>query len=192
MVQDNQIVSKDELKEYLNACPSDTSLDNLLDTIINAVSDVMEDQCNTRLKAAQVTELLSGLDSNILILSNMPVNSITSFQYWDGDVYVDYYDSLTELQRDLVPDASLVYSRSHCFAEGVKNYRITYSCGYANVPYALKLVAMELSAIIFRDTPHSEYSLAVTAVNISGYKQFITKELERHGKILAKYTLKSV
>lgn len=184
----NQLITIAELKEYLHWDPLDSTMDHFFDVLIDSVSQMLEDCCNTRIKACTVTETLSGDGSKFMILSNRHITSITSLKEWDGNEFSDTFFLTDEINRFINITGKIIYNRIRIFEEGRYNYQITYQCGYAEVPEDLKLVAKEICVIFYNNSPNGDSRLALVSNQQNNFKMFFLNELPRHRAVLDKYT----
>lgn len=183
----NQVISLGELKEYLGWKKGDTSKDTFFDSIIDAVSQLMEDYCGTKLKETSVTEVLSGGGTNLLILSNRHVTSLTSLKIRDGAGFRDCFTTPEEMSQVVLYRGKFLYMCRGCFEEGVLNYEASYVCGYAEVPADLKLVAEEMCALVYQNSLHGEGRLGLLASRQGNIRMFFMEELPMHRAVLVKY-----
>lgn len=183
----NQVISLQELKDYLGWDKTDTSKDKFFDSVIDAVSQIMEDYCNTKLRESSVTEILSGDGSNMLILSNRHVTSLTSIKIRDGAEFRECFPAPEEMNQVVLYRGKFLYSCKGCFEEGVLNYRVSYICGYAEIPADLKIVAEEMCALVYQNSPHGQGRLGLLADRPGNIRMFFLDELPRHRAVLVKY-----
>ncbi|MGE5680529.1 MAG: hypothetical protein ACM34K_06560 [Bacillota bacterium] len=188
MVQDNQLISKSELKEYLNFDPAELTLDNFFDQIINACSDILEVYCNTKLKKCTVTEIVSGEDPYRLYLSNSHILSVLEIKYWGSSVFRRLYNE-DEIRVNLVPSGHSIYNRAGDFTEGSYNYEVSYICGFDPIPDDLKLVCLELCAVLFNNSSLGDSRIGLISNQSGNFKMFFLDELPRHEHIINKYRL---
>lgn len=130
----------------------DTSKDELIKLLINVATDYIEDYCGRRFKNTVYTnEVISGngekemllpqypITAFVLLEKNGAVNNSASWESVDGESY---------WRDDPVGKLFGTY-RFEC---GVRNYRVTYSAGYATIPYDLQFACMKLVELMARDT----------------------------------------
>ncbi|MCU7500723.1 MAG: hypothetical protein HF300_18045 [Ignavibacteria bacterium] len=183
----NQVISLEELKEYLGWKRDDTSKDIFFDSIIDAVSQLMEDYCNTKLKESGVTEILSGSGTNLLILSNRHVTSLSSLKVRDGAEFKDCFTTPEEMSQVILYRGKFLYRCRGCFEEGVLNYQASYVCGFSEIPADLKLVAEEMCALVYQNSLHGEGRLGLLANRPGSIRMFFLEELPRHRAVMVKY-----
>lgn len=147
----------------------------------------MEDYCNTKLKECSVSEVLSGDGSHLLILSNRHVTSLTSLKIRDGTEFKDCFASPEEMNRVVLYRGKFLYRCRGLFEDGILNYRVSYVCGYQDIPADLKMVACEMCALIYQNSPHGEGRLGLLANHTGSVRMFVLDELPRHRAILLKY-----
>ncbi|MGE5353427.1 MAG: hypothetical protein ACM3P0_15190, partial [Acidobacteriota bacterium] len=180
-------ISLEELKEYLDWKTSDTSKDSFFDSLIDAVSQLMEDYCNTKLKEASVTEILSGNGTHLLILSNRHITHLTSLKERDGAEFKECFPTPEEMSQVVLYRGKFLYRCSGYFEEGVFNYEVSYVCGFSEIPADLKLVAEEMCALAYQNSLHGEGRLGLLANRPGNIRMFFLEELPRHRAVLVKY-----
>ena len=72
------LTTVNEVKNELEISPSDTSQDALIERLINAASEAIENYCDRHFEKAQVTERLAGYGRSRIVLSRTPVLQIVS------------------------------------------------------------------------------------------------------------------
>ncbi|MGE5432382.1 MAG: hypothetical protein ACM3QX_14970 [Syntrophomonadaceae bacterium] len=186
-MNNNQIISLAELKDYLGWKMTDTSKDPFFDSVIDAVSQIMEDYCSTKLKQCSITETLSGSGSHLLILSNRHVTSLTSLKFRDDTGFKDCFATPEEMNRVALYRGKFLYLSRGTFHEGVLNYQVSYVCGYSEIPADLKIVAEEMCALVYQNSPHGQGRLGLLSNQPGNIRMFFLDELPRHRAVLLKY-----
>lgn len=181
----------EEYKRYLKI--QNITYDEELQNIINAVETKVEQFLNRNLLAQNYVEYYDGSGSELLILRNIPVNSITKIEYYEGRV--NNVDVWTEWTQDNQYSRLLIPKEKHgiileggIFIKGIQNFRITYNAGYTTLPYDINLACKELVKIALDNSPLGKSYLGVTAIsdNTGGSSQNITFEDDRENKVLQK------
>jgi hypothetical protein len=190
MIQNNQLVTKEELRRYLNWNESSSSAesDDLFDQIINSASDIIEHYCNTKIKLSEVTETVSGNGSDRLFMSNSHITKITNCKYWNGSAFTDYYTP-GEIEQCLFSSLHVIYNRAQNFEEGIFNFQFTYTCGFDPVPEDLKLICLELCTVLFNNSSFGDFRVGLISNQQGTYKMYFLDELPRHKNVINKYRL---
>lgn len=188
MVQENQLIALPELKKYLNWAEGDTAIDDFLNDMINAASDVLEQYCNTKIKKSEVTEVVSGDGSIKLYLSNRPITEIKTLKYFDGEKFADFMSD-AEIRKNIVTMDHSIYNRAEVFEEGIMNYEVKYMCGFDPVPQDLKLICQELCAIFYKNSFIGEGRVGLISNQQGNFKMFCLEQLPFHKKVIDKYRL---
>lgn len=183
----NQLISLAELKDYLNWKQADTSKDAFFDSLIDAVSQMMEDFCCTKLRQCSVCELLSGEGTGFLVLSNRHVTSLSSLKIREEGEYKDCFSTPEELNGATGIAGRILYRRKGIFKEGVFNYEVTYVCGYAEVPADLKITAKEMCTVLYLNSLHGDGRLGMVSSHTGSVKMFFMDMLPVHRAVLLKY-----
>ncbi|MBU1067732.1 hypothetical protein KKE60_08090 [Patescibacteria group bacterium] len=124
----------------------------LLDDMINAVSQDIENKLGRKIKAQDFEDyFFSGNNRREICLPNYPINSVTSLEYYDqnGGVVLQTYTENTDYFIKEDGTVGILVSAVGPWLSGVDNYRITYNAGYATVPEDLKLACKILCSIAY-------------------------------------------
>lgn len=185
------MITLEEYKRYLKI--QNITYDEELQNIINAVETKVEQFLNRNLLAQDYVEYYDGSGSELLILRNIPVNSVSKIEYYEGRI--NNVDIWTEWTQDNQYSRLLIPKEKHgiileggIFIKGIQNFRITYNAGYATLPYDINLACKELVKIALDNSPLGKSYLGVTAIsdNTGGSSQNITFEDDRENKVLQK------
>lgn len=139
----NALIELDTLKQFLGITTNDKDL--ILEMYIESVSDYIQGNGESIL-ATDYTEKLKGTDTQNILLSHRPINSIESLKI-DGTLVDDYeiYKSSGIVYRDGgFPISGSSNLMSGAVTKIKKNIEITYNAGYATIPSDLKLLVCEL------------------------------------------------
>ncbi|AXG97747.1 head-tail connector protein [Clostridium botulinum] len=144
----------EELKEFLNIEKDNTNQnDNTFKIYIEGVSETIIGMIGRDIFAQDYIEKYKGSNSNALILNNYPINTINSVEYvLDGEIL----NTVSEEEYDINTKSGILYKDTVWFRTGGSSYmsgkinfprrhiRITYNAGHKEVPFDLKLLALEL------------------------------------------------
>jgi hypothetical protein len=123
-------------KAYLKIPTVETSMDSMIELFINASSQMLESEIDRKIKAQSITEVHHGRDSNIIMLNEWPVNSITELR-----IGSDFSDPLTIIDPDdysIGDEENCIILTNRRFGRGYNNTRIIYNGGYSAVPSDLE------------------------------------------------------
>lgn len=142
-LNDNALTSLVAVKEYLKIDDTDTSKDALLEGLINAGSNIIENYCKRSFKEQTYTdEEYDGTGTKNLPLNNFPVSTITSIKI-DG-VLIDVTEYKTRLS------SGIVVRLDSTWPEGIMNIKVSYTAGYASVPPDIELAAKHLVMFFYK------------------------------------------
>jgi len=149
MIHSYALTTLDNLKEVLGIVSDDD--DSLLTNIINRSTDIIESYCDRRFKeTTYADEEYDGLGTSFLNLKNYPITALTAYDRNMGNVGDTDWDSLQdEFIKHLENEGQIYYQAG--FVKGVKNYRFSYTAGYATIPSDLEEACLELCSYIFND-----------------------------------------
>lgn len=131
------LTSKEIVKKRLvNVAADDDSFDDLIDSLINAATDILEKLCGDRrfLETTYTQEIYDGYNSDgspkgTLLLKNYPVSAVSSFQYRSTHTSTTWTDfSAADYVTDLA--SGIIRSVGGRFPSGFRVLRITYTAGY--------------------------------------------------------------
>lgn len=111
--------------------------------LILAVQTFLEEECERSFEAATVTEYFHGLDwRDRLMVARPPIVSITNI--WDdlARVYATPLAASSYVLDDA--EAGMIRLDGLTFSQGLRNIKITYVGGFAQIPTDLAQAAMEM------------------------------------------------
>jgi hypothetical protein len=134
------LTTRQRVKDFLDISADDATTNNVIDRIINSVTDWVENYCDRRfLKTTYTNEKYDGRDYQSLLLRNYPIDmdSTLTLSYrnsWEDEeewttVPSDEYFKYPDEGRLEYPKAA-IGDRGRIFRRGGQNYRVTYSAGY--------------------------------------------------------------
>ena len=175
--------------------------DTQLGVILTAAQKTMERYCNCdSLEAAAYTEYHDGQVSELVVVRNVPINSVTSVilvsvdgseTTVDSDDYT--YNSLTGVISFKRPSRGLVsyddwgYPEGYGdgvspnFGYGFRNVKVTYNGGHSSVPADLKFALYRLMDYMFA-TAGKDQTLSTETLGSYSYSRAFTGEA--YGKML--------
>lgn len=172
------------VKEYIGVTGSDD--DDLIDRLVLAAQAKAESFCDRKFDQATYTEYFDGNDSPSIVLSNTPIDSITSVALRDDN---DEWSAIDATSYDFNADtgevfllngstalweAGLAVGRRPTFPKGGKSTRVIYVGGYDSIPADLEQAAIELTVRMLGSTVGGVRLLknaGVTAASL-GYQSF--------------------
>jgi len=146
------LCSLDSLKEVLGI--TDNSQDTLLTNIINRSTDTIESYCNNRRFKSTVytNEEYDGTGTRYINARQYPITAVTAYEENDGSVGTTDWNALQSDYVKYIEDGHGPGQFYHegGFERGPKNYRFTYTAGYATIPYDLEEACLELSVWFYK------------------------------------------
>jgi uncharacterized phiE125 gp8 family phage protein len=137
----NALTTLAEAKAYLRI--TETSEDSLIESLINAVSDQIENYCRRKLKEQTYTdEEYDGTNSASLLLSQFPVSSITSVKI--DDVLID------SSEYKLRKSTGILIRKNSTWPKDIMNIKVTYVSGYNPVPSDLELACKHMVMFYYK------------------------------------------
>lgn len=133
------------MKTYLAI--SGAEHDSLLNSLIPAVSEAIENYCRRRFAQESLVEYYDG-GSFSIILARFPVLSIDSV-YTDPSGQLNPGTLISSDSYVLYPDPGLLILHSGKFPSGKRAVKVSYTAGYATIPDDLKQSATMLVSAWF-------------------------------------------
>lgn len=140
--------------------------DDVLEVIIDAVTDFVEKECNRRFKeTAYVGEKLDGEGTKQILLSQYPISSSATLKLYERESFDygdDNWDEINSNDYRVDYDSGIINSNSK-FLSGFQNYKADYTAGYAfnNVGDSL----ITLASVGLSDLEMAVWKLCVRAFN---------------------------
>lgn len=130
MSASTDLCTRDSVKTYLGL--TGTNYDDLIDALVPAASEAIENACRRRFAEEEDAEYHDGGEDR-LVLRRRPVASVTDI--WD-DPERNFADA-SKLEADeyvLDADRGMVLLRQGTFSPGIRNVKVAYTAGYSSVP----------------------------------------------------------
>lgn len=134
------LVSLANTKTFLQI--TDSAQDSVLNLVIPQVEDYVSKKCQRTFESTVYTnEEYDGTDNTELKLKNFPVITFTQL---DRNRVTDNTDDWETIDADdyWVDTDTGIITKISDFTTGTKNYRATYTAGYASVPDDVQLAVM--------------------------------------------------
>ncbi len=139
----------EDIYTYLRATDSNPSVlstdEKLYEFLINAISDKIKKICDRDLEAATYTEYYDGKGTNYLLLKQWPISQVSSIYSRSvgsgGETLIDssYYD----INYDNGEIYYVGNFSTGLFSQGSRNYKVSYTAGYTDIPDDLKLICVK-------------------------------------------------
>lgn len=145
------LITTDELKSYLAMDANVSTYDDQLDAIIAYTGGLINGFCSQSIEAKAETIVFNGNGTNLYTFTNFPVNSITSVRY--RITPADAWTTLTSADYALIKSGSLhqiYFSQKNI--KGTANYEVVFNYGYTVIPQDVKVTALEIAALMWKDT----------------------------------------
>ena len=138
----NAFATLEEVKDFYGMTGSKQADDDLLEDLIDRVTQLFETYCGwNSFKAANYVEYIDGESTKYIFPKNTPIISITSIH--DDTDWEYAADSLiADTEYRAVDERYIVY-KDALFGRGDQNIQLTYRAGYETVPFDLKQACIE-------------------------------------------------
>jgi len=126
----NALTTLNMAKTYLKIPLAEASQDSLVEFFINASSEMIEKETDRRLKSQSSTDYKHGRNSNLVLLSQWPVNSITELRIDNSSNFTDASTLVNSDEYRIADDSNSLLILSRVFPKkGYNNIKITYNAG---------------------------------------------------------------
>ena len=163
-----------EVKLYLGIAAATTTDDALLTALVGAASTIIETNCRRAFMRESVTEYLSGRSENTLLVSRVPIYSLTSIR---DNLDREFDDSGDDIDLDDVEydaDSGVIEYVGALFQDGTKNVRVIYVGGEATttsgLPDDLRLAATVTVAFLYNRAKQRADGIAEETLETSRVK----------------------
>ena len=160
------LVTLDEYKtaENIQSVKEDTRIN----TLLTSVSALVKTYCgNSILSATHTEEFSINWGTNLVQLTESPVNTITDIQYRES--FDTAYKTLPTTEYFLETSTDSVYrvttsGQSKNWPTGPGSVQIQYTAGYASCPEDLKLAVFDLITYYLKDEHKARQTLAGASI----------------------------
>ncbi len=148
------ILDKSDVKNFLGIPSAASADDILITTIITQIEAQIKEYCQRIFEAVNFTEYYDGDGTDLLLLNNYPIVSITSLyddtkRVYGADTLIDSADII------IYKTNGCVRLDGHIFTKSEQNIKIIYRAGYGTgvgetaIPENLKLGLIYLASAVY-------------------------------------------
>lgn len=150
------LTTKADVKESLGLASSDTSKDNLIIRKINQATRAIENYCGRRFAATDYTnEEYNATQIDELILKQLPINSVTSFDIRDTGLNQDTWETIDTNLYFSDDNAGILKLMFNARGRWLR-YRVTYNAGYTTIPEDLAEACASLACYYVQNADASD------------------------------------
>jgi hypothetical protein len=121
--------------------------DAVLSRLITACSMFIQSWCNRVFASANYTDTISGEHTNVVFLQNVPITAVSSVMINGNAVPA----ASTVNGVGYVFGSNQVMVNGYRFPRGYNNITISYTAGYATIPFDIEQACIELCALRYRE-----------------------------------------
>lgn len=177
------LTTRSRVMNYMGVSSLSTTKENLLDRLIDSVTDFIENYCHRRFKLTTYTnEEYDGDGSEYINLKQYPIGTFTSLQYRNSSLNESSWTTVSSDEYFINYSAGIIQmAGGGKFSKNTRGYRVTYTAGfdYDNV-------TTFLSDAGAADLEYAVWKLIKTAFDKSGGEMGV--ESERIGDYSVTYT----
>lgn len=185
------LIDIEDYKEYLQI--EDNDYNSALITMIGEVENKVEGRLKRSLASQEYIEIYDGNGRNVLIPDNYPITAITKLEVYEGldssnnEIWTQYVKG-THYNRLMIKDDISIYMDCATFPKGMQNIRLTYTAGYADIPYQIQRICKELLKIYWDSSNYGKNTLGLKSKTFetNGGTDTIVYDSEIENKILSK------
>lgn len=145
------IVTLNDTKEYLNIDLADTSKDTAITNLILVAGAKINTICGQNIESGTNVVTFKGFDNDKYIVNKFPVTAVTKVEskYYSESVFTE--DDINNYS--IIPDNNItsIYNIASDF-ESNYVYRVTFTSGYATIPYDVRNIAYEMVSIMLKES----------------------------------------
>lgn len=143
------LIDKVQLKDYLDIQTQE--YDPFIESIITNNTKIIENYISQPIEATDITRYYDGNDSNMIMIKEFPVNSISRLE--ERSTSSATFTALATTDYFLLKgqDITHIYN-CNGFTKGISNYKAVFNVGYSSIPEELQQVCIEMSAITFKES----------------------------------------
>lgn len=135
------LITLAQAEDYLNITPGDAETDALITAYIAQMGAAFDRYTNRVLAQADYVHRFDGNGVHTLVARQFPVTSLTSVALdptWEAPDLLPSTDTFVE------PELQVLILNQHVWAQGIRNYKLAYTAGYAPsaVPADIQLAMM--------------------------------------------------
>lgn len=196
----NSLLTLSEAKVYLSIPSGTTEKDEIIQILINGVSDSIEQKARQKFVLQEFEGLIyDGNGTDRLFTREFPLvrllNNALSDVQWRSAPNQDWQNLETDLSFVLIQKMpSHIYLYRMTFHEGASNIKLNIVAGRDKIPGDIKLMAYELVAQAFKESYQGDGRLGRKSVAKSGGGTNSTDSYydlynERHKHVIARYNM---
>jgi Phage gp6-like head-tail connector protein len=134
-------------KSWLSNITTSTD-DVLLGRLITMASVFMQNYMNRDIIAQNYTDTFDGVGGSALVVTNYPINSISSLMIDNVSVPA----AANSISNGYTFNYNRITLRGYCFNRGLNNVTITYNAGFSAVPFDLEQGCIEIVGNKYRES----------------------------------------
>lgn len=128
------------VKNHLNL--SGTTFDTVIERLISQVDSFIEKKTGVKAGNVSVSNEIVHSDGGLVLNTKFkPITALDSIEYRDSDGNWNAYTHEAINDVDFHEEWSEIYTRYVVTPKGRRNIRISYNCGYTDIPSDLELAA---------------------------------------------------
>lgn len=168
--------------------------DNKLGLIISGVSQLVKTYCGNTFNDYVDTALVESFSLDIgmpyIMLGESPLISVSSIDE-RTDVTSDY-SSLETSDYEIDTSSDLIYRVGQDWPSGINAVKVTYTAGYSEIPYDLKLAVVDMVHYYHKDEYKQMRTLGAASIqnvvasaveNLPGFPDHIRRVLDMHRQL---------
>lgn len=146
----NALTTLAQAKSWLKVPTLTVTDDALIELIINAASQTIESECNRKLVAQSIVELRHGKSSNLMMLKEWPINSITELKFDLQSAFTSPETLVSPTDYTVGDDKMTLVLHSRQIPRGYNNVRVTYNAGYSVTPSDLEMACLWICSWMYQ------------------------------------------
>jgi len=145
--------SSEEVKSYADINPTDTTKDELIESLILASQSFIDEYCGRSFEKSAVTEYFGDKATNRLLLSKFPIDTKKTIKIWDSwdRAYAD--TDLVDSNDYFIDADNGMIKLDYEIGGSPGSVKVAYTGGFLTIPAAIKQACVELVTRKLKEGP---------------------------------------
>lgn len=165
------IVDTEAALEFLKLTSPTEPEETVLGVICDQISEAVEDYCGRKFEAAEFTEYHDGSGTQILMLRQYPINTVTTVTRTKVDA-ADTQVVIASTEYNINAESGILnmhpvnHVDSSVWIGGVRNYKIVYNAGYSDddMPNGIVGACNIWIATVFQKAKHNLFAVQSSTI----------------------------
>jgi len=167
----------EEVKAYADLNATDTSKDELIDSLIVACQAFIDEYCGRTFEKGKMTEYFGDVPVDRLFLSKYPIDANKPIQVWDSWDRAYASTDLVDPSDYFVDAENGIIKLDYEVGGSPGSVKVMYTAGYLTLPAAIKQACIELVTRKFKEGASGGLGVPSRALPGGGNVTFVIEAL---------------